>query len=157
MTIRAIHRLTLCLATLALVAASEANAACADCATVTINANLHITQLHPSVTAVELVCQSAGAENMPKSGKLAVVDRGYAGTVTLVLIFPAAYIVSRPDYRASASCYLWLESSLPPGRRVAIANAAQPLLASDTNWHIVAAGSTVGVAREFTFPNAAAP
>jgi hypothetical protein len=156
----AVYRLTVCLAALGLAVASDATsatAACADCATVTFNANLQVTKLHPSVTAVELTCRSPGSDEIGKSGKLPVVDHGFTGSVTVVMTFSAAYIISRPDYRAFAYCELWLESPLAPGRHMAVALAAQPLLVTDPHWYYVATGSTVSVAKELTFPNAAAP
>ena len=54
-----IHRLTTCVLALGMFIASEANAAdapCHDCAVATINANIQVAKLHPSVTAVQLVC-----------------------------------------------------------------------------------------------------
>jgi hypothetical protein len=152
-----IHRLTICVATLGLIMMSEANAACPGCAVATINANIQVTNLHPSVTAVQLVCKSPGAENLGRSAKLPVVNRGYAGVVTVSLSIPASYVLAMPNYSTWAYCDLWLESSLSPTLKLAAANAAQPLVASDTNWHVVAAGSKVQVSKELKFPNAPSP
>jgi hypothetical protein len=157
MTTSTLYRLTVCLAALGLAVASDAAAAaaaCADCATVTFNATLQVTKLHPSVTAVEFSCRAAGADNIGKSGRLPVVDHGYSGTVTVSLNFPASYIITRPDYRAYAYCELWLESPLAPAMHLAVASAAQPLLVTDPHWYYVATGSTVSVAKELVFPNA---
>jgi hypothetical protein len=152
-----IHRLTICAAALGLVIASEANAACPDCAVATINANIQVTNLHPSVTALQLVCKSPGAENLARSAKLPVVNRGYAGVVTVSLSIPASYIVATPNYSTWAYCDLWLESSLSPTLKLASAVAGQPVVPSDTNWNVVAVGSKAQVPKELKFPNAPAP
>jgi hypothetical protein len=157
MSTHAIHRLTTCIATLGLIMASEADAACDNCAVATINANIQVANLHPSVTAVQLVCKSPGAVNLGQSAKLPVVNRGYAGVVTVSISIPASYIVAKPNYSTWAYCDLWLESSLSPTLRLAIAGSGQPVVPSDTNWHLVAAGSKVQVPKELIFPNAPAP
>ena len=157
MNTRAIRRLTTCVVTLGLIMASQADAACNNCAVATINANIQVTNLHPSVTAVQLVCKSPGAENLGRSAKLPEVNRGYAGVVTVSLTIPASYIVATPNYSTWAYCDLWLESSLSPTLKLAVALAAQPVVPSDTNWNHVAVGSKVQVPKELKFPNAPAP
>jgi hypothetical protein len=159
----AFHRLRICIATIGLVVASEAHAQCADCLTVTVNSNVNVTNLHPKVKWLQLICDGTGATSLGRSDKMPVVNRGFVGLATATLSVSAAFIASRAGHTIGVSCHLSLSSTIGDDK-MAVATGGQPQNITDSNWNGVATGSwnsTAGSQIQWdqivTFPNASAP
>jgi hypothetical protein len=165
MTIRAFHRLRICIATAGLVVAGEAHAFCLNpCVKVNLNWNVQLEKLHPLVSHLQIRCDVQGAANEPASQLTAVVNRGYVGLLSHQADVPALYIASQANHTVRATCYLWLfKGGSAVGLKATVMNPNQNF--TDSNWHYVADGSwnhrtpggTIEWVQEVTFPNSSAP
>jgi hypothetical protein len=131
------------------------------CVPMTLNANVQLTKLHPAVTQFQVTCfitdikgsDLSNHEISSNSSWMPVVNRGYAGSVTVILNVPQ-YLFDLPVNRTlKARCDLDLMNSIYV-RRV-VASATQPETITDANWHVVAVGPTVAWTQDVTFPNVA--
>ena len=123
------------------------------CVTLTLNANLQVTKLHPAVTHVFVRCLQEFAV-IPEgvSSHKPVVNRGYTGSAIGIINVPRAFLETPSSRTMNLYCSLWLSKSGVD--RAAVASAAQPENISNDNWHIVATGSTITWNQAVTFPSA---
>jgi hypothetical protein len=129
-----------------------------SCVPLALNANLQLTNLHPLVSHVMVVCTGV----MPNgtisgsSSQMPVVNRGYTGTVITSLNVPQSVVASAANHAINVSCKLRLvKDGGQPGQVAtdAVATAAQPLPVAFDNWAILATGATVSWTQSVTFPN----
>jgi hypothetical protein len=169
MTINDYRRLRISIATLAFVAASAVGAdhaqaqtcnATSPCVPVTVNVNVQLAKLHPAVTQMHLQCTldylTGGNRGsiIGKTNNQPVVNRGYAGSLIVVINFPEAEIEG--NRTVNISCITVFHIAANNGQSgVATATAAQPESITATNWRVVGSGSTVTWSQAVTFPNAA--
>jgi hypothetical protein len=156
MNVSQILRAAICIATLVLAAKAEAQAI-AGHTQLTLNFNLQVTNLHPSVKMAEVRCKIAETAEM-KGMTVQVPNHSYSGPLAIWFQIPDEYFNSHPDHTVTASCELWLHRYLiEPKKGAAIASATQPVPATESNWLVVGAGSTVKWSQVVTFPHAAMP
>ena len=158
MKIGAILRSACSVVVLTLVVVSEASASCtAFCVMVKLDANVQLSNLHPQVTHLQVMCASqvSGADN-GWSAPIPVVNRGYSGTVTTFLKIPVDFLAAVPGHTADMTCGLFLMTS-PSNGQMAHPTASQPELMTGTNWNVVSAGSKIMWTQTVAFPNSAAP
>ncbi len=170
MTRSAFHRLKICVATIGLVAASESHAVCtpAPCVKLTMNANVHLANLHPLVTYFQVSCNVPGSLQS-RSAKIPIVNRGYVGVAPGEMEIPTTVLATQPNHTVRVQCNLVFfttagsELQWDLGNSVDHKSDLQSITTS--NWAQVAAGSgTVPVAgkqmywiHDVSFPTAAAP
>jgi hypothetical protein len=139
------------------------SAACSmpSCVTMTLNINVQLTNLHPTVSHFMIQCSasnnSASYRNnhAPSSSTpdIPVVNRGYAGSVSIVIFVPTSILVDPPDRTLDTACDLWLKSPTGIYKRAA-PTATQPLAITAPDWMVVGAGSAVRWTQQVTMPNA---
>ena len=126
------------------------------CITLTLTANLQLTTLHSAVTQAGMSCTGTWANSSQVAGvsaPVAVVNRGFTGSVTVTLFVPA-YLLADPARRTlTAACELRLSNGT--STKTAVASASKPEGMLDSNWEVVSAGSAVKWSQSVTFPNAA--
>ena len=135
-----------------------------SCARIVVKPSFVVKNLHPAVGRVSVWCATkigepdvwATAESVPQ----AVYARD--ASFTPVGSPPPTIGLLKSGLTAgqvfAVTCELMLTRYLNDGsavRRVAVASAATPQLITDTNWHIVAAGSIVKWTQNITFPSTA--
>jgi hypothetical protein len=169
MTINKHYRLRLSIVSLSVLLAG---AVCADrveaqtcnatspCVPVTLNVNVQLAKLHPAVTQMHVQCTldylTGGNRGsiIGKSSNQPVVNRGYSGSLVVLINFPEAEIEG--NRTVNVSCITVFHIAANNGQSgVATASAAQPESITATNWRVVGSGSTVTWSQAVTFPNAA--
>jgi hypothetical protein len=163
MTIRASHRLRICLATMGLVVGGEAYAIClpGPCVKVDVKWNVTLANLHPAATHLQIRCEIPGAVGQPWSDKTPIVNRGYTGLLAHQVDIPAVHIASQANHTMYMYCHLWLSG--PGGDKMAAARSPLQNI-TDTNWNEVATGSwtrmtpssAIEWTKEVPFPNTSA-
>jgi hypothetical protein len=130
-----------------------------NCVSLTFNANVQLTNLHPAVSHVQLFCKAQNViyGNTGSGESKAVVNRSYTGVLSSRVGIPK-YTLEDPAARTlAAECQLVLiKGGNTPAQTSAdaVASAAQPVLLTDGNWAVVASGSTIKWTQSVTFPNA---
>ena len=172
MTISERRRLRISIATLGLFFASAGSAdrafgqaaPCTEasvCVTLTLNANVQVTKLHPLVTGVGMKCDATlstaglGTYLFGTPVMTPVVNRGYTGTLVGTLNVPRSVLDDPAKRTLPVTCNLRLFKAGGPSVGVnAVASAAVPETITDTNWTTVATGSTIRWNEAVTFPSA---
>lgn len=144
-----------------------ANRVVAQSATVpmTLNANMQLKNLHPAVTHVQLQCDANTADirsslsewSHTKSNKMPVVNSGYAGSMTATISVPRDALADPVSRTVNVKCSMLLikaGGTAADSVALVVASAAQPQGVTDSNWAVVATGSTVSWTQMVTFPNA---
>jgi hypothetical protein len=147
-------------------ALAQTNVLCSatpNCATVTFNANVQITKLHPAVLAVAMFCTGPGLlalDDQPRPpSRREVVNRGYSGILTWAV---GAVNLDNPANRTKeATCNLVLTTMGPNTQtdwRPAVVTTGPQQSVTASNWTSVGAGSVVTWTQTVTIPSAnAAP
>lgn len=172
MTIKERRRLRISIASLGLFLASAVPAErafgqalyCNDnasgCVTLTLNANVQVTKLHPLVGAIGVLCHAPIAPGYglgpgSASGRRGVVNRGYAGIVISKMNVPRSMLNEQPAWRTlNVTCVLELYKGSEPDGVLAVASAGQPQGITSSNWNVVATSSTITWSQTVTFPSA---
>jgi hypothetical protein len=134
------------------------------CAQIILKPTVEVRNVHPSVSSGLLWCATKLSEpNNWASTRinLQVQNRDVSYTsaanplnLTRINILKTALV---PNQSLSVICDLLLTRANANGTsetRVAVASASTPLVPNDTNWHVVATGSTVTWTQTVTIPNA---
>ena len=128
------------------------------CVSVTLNVNVQLTNLHPSVSTFVIECSGrnrVGPRPIPSSANspfIPVVNRGYSGNVPLILRVAADVLANPANRTFPGHCELFLRKGNET--KAAVASAAQPVVSTATNWEVVASGSKVSWSQPIVIPNA---
>jgi hypothetical protein len=126
-----------------------------SCPTMSLTANLQLTNLHSAVTHVQINCRamrSGAFMASAASARAAVVNRAFTGSVTASIGVPPFQLADPLKRTLDTTCQLEFVNG--NSTMAADASATQPLGMLPDNWHVVAAGSTVTWSQAVTFPNA---
>jgi hypothetical protein len=137
------------------------------CAQIILKPTVDVRNVHPSVSDVVLWCATKVSEpNNWASTRINLQaqnrDASYTPATSVakqqpdprIKILKTAFV---PNQSLTVTCELLLRRDNPNGTsetRLAVASASAPLVPNDTNWHIVATGSTVKWTQTVTIPNA---
>ena len=121
----------------------------------TLNINLQLTKLHPGVTGAKVYCDVPFNYGGTRSGykSIPIVDRGYSGTVAIVIDVPQYQLADPGNRSVGVHCRLRFMSA--SGEVIPTATATQPQGILPTNVAVVATGSVVAQSKSVTFPNTA--
>jgi hypothetical protein len=135
--------------------------------TLTLNANVQLTKLHPDVKEVQLLCSAQFADGSSRNGTSyeAVLNRALNKTMQATLTFLSTDFADSANRTVPVTCRVRLGTGPALGEvRTAnyeatyidaAATASQPTAILPNNWHLVATGSTVTWTQSVTFPNIA--
>jgi hypothetical protein len=129
------------------------------CVPMTFNANVQLTKLHPAVLNAALGCRvtpppgvnpNTLSEN--RGSPQPVTGRAFSGLLTTTMRVPVSRLVDPANRTMSITCRVLLTKS--GGQTAAVPSATQAESITDSNWAVVAAGSTVSWTQTVTIPNA---
>jgi hypothetical protein len=152
---------------IATVGISVAGALSFDCAwaqtggpaTMTLNAAVQLTKLHPLVKYVRVMCTAPMSSGVSRAGNSVMANvnmatRSFAGNMQTYLTLQPADLEVPANRTVTVTCRLQFQSSGGIAA-FAVANATEPQTIASNNWYVVAAGSTVTWTQAVTFPNTA--
>jgi hypothetical protein len=140
-----------------------ADRALAQTTTMTLNANVQLTKLHPDVKVAVITCTAPLANGQQRTDSSSgtegqVINRAVNNRLLQAYIRLSPTDLANPANRTlNVTCRLQLGKALSGPYSNAQPTATGPTAILPNNWTLVAAGSTVTWTQSVTFPNVAAP